>query len=104
MTTVKNKDAKNQTQNKNGSNSLWAYRKKRGLSQKQVAYLMGHKSTAHISHYERGEKLPSLQNALKLEAVLGGVFVSFLYPELFSRIRQEVHTRREALNRSQPFA
>ena len=90
---------KNQKQIRNYPNGLWMYRKKRGLSQKQIAYLMGHKSTAHISHYERGEKLPSLTNALKLEVILGGVFVSFLFPELFSRIRHEVHARREALDR-----
>ena len=90
---------KNQKQVRNYPNGLWTYRKKRGLSQKQIAYLMGHKSTAHVSHYERGEKLPSLANALKLEVILGGVFISFLFPKLFSRIQQEVHARRQSLNR-----
>lgn len=91
-----------QNQNKNqiptAPNKIWYYRKRIRLGQKQVAYLMGLKSVAHVSHYERGAKIPKLENAIKLEVVLG-VPLSFIFDDLASRIRKEVHARREAFNR-----
>ncbi|MDA2938741.1 helix-turn-helix domain-containing protein [Acidobacteria bacterium AH-259-A15] len=77
------------------------YRKRMRLGQKQVAYLMGLKSVAHISHYERGLKLPRLENAIKLEVILN-VPVSFIFPELTSRVRKEIHAKRKELNRFSP--
>ena len=41
-------------------------RKKIGLEQKQVALILGHKTTNQISRYERGTKLPNLKTAFKL--------------------------------------
>jgi len=70
------------------------------LGQKQVACLMGLKSVAHISHYERGLKLPGLENAIKLEVILS-VPVSFLFPQLTSRIRKEIHSKRKIQMRFQ---
>jgi transcriptional regulator with XRE-family HTH domain len=77
-------------------NRIWLYRKRMRLRQKHVAYLMGLKSANHVSHYECGRKLPMLENAIKLEVILN-VPVSFLFPELASRIRKEVLKRREQL-------
>jgi transcriptional regulator with XRE-family HTH domain len=81
-------------------NKIWAYRKRMRLGQKQVAYLMGMKSVAHVSHYEGGLKLPGLKNALKLEAILS-VPVSFIFAGLSSQIRREVNSKRMALDRFQ---
>lgn len=47
-------------------NNLFLMRKKIGLEQKQVALILGHKTTNQISRYERGAKLPNLKTALKL--------------------------------------
>jgi transcriptional regulator with XRE-family HTH domain len=63
-------------------NRLWTYRKKKGLSQKRVAFLIAQKTSSQLCHYERGDKRPNLTNALKLE-ILYHVPVSFLYRDLY---------------------
>ena len=50
-------------------NRLFLVRNKNSLQQKQVANLLGHKTTDQISRFERGTKLPSLQTALKLAII-----------------------------------
>jgi transcriptional regulator with XRE-family HTH domain len=73
-------------------NRLWLARKRRGLEQKQVTYLLDHKSINQLSHYEQGERLPSLENALKLE-IIYGVPLRFLYKELSAKLEDEVWQR-----------
>ena len=75
------------------NNRLWTLRKKCHLGQKQVAHLMGLKSVANLSRYERGEKLPGLENALKLEFILG-VPIRFLFLEMSNQIQRQVFARR----------
>ena len=53
---------------------------------------MDKRSSAHISHYEKGRKLPSLRNALYLSAVIGCP-VEVLFSQLFNQIRKEVFER-----------
>lgn len=48
------------------TNQLLRARMKKSIGQKNVAVLLGHKSSAHLSQYESGERLPSLKTALKL--------------------------------------
>src|SRR5262245_56925839 len=79
------------------NNRLWIYRHKLRLGHKQVAYLMGIRDVANISRWERGEILPSLTNALKLEFILG-VPVRFLFHELSADIQQRVTSRRERMS------
>ena len=62
------------------NNALWRVRKSRGLGQKQVAWLLRHRSSNLISSYERGERTPNLETALKL-AVIYGCDVGDLFPE-----------------------
>ena len=50
-------------------NHLFLIRKKNALEQKQVALLLGHKTTDQISRYERGARLPNLKTALKLQII-----------------------------------
>lgn len=76
-------------------NCLRLYRKKQGLSQKQVAYLMGFKATTSISRYEHGAKQPSLDNALKLE-IIYHTPVAFLFDGLHWELKHEIQKRREA--------
>ncbi|MGH8633274.1 MAG: helix-turn-helix transcriptional regulator, partial [Burkholderiales bacterium] len=52
------------------TNRLWRYRKIRELSQKDIARLLGHKNTAHVSRWENGTKTPTLENALLLAHIL----------------------------------
>lgn len=56
-----------------------------GLTQKQLAQAMGHKSAHRISLWERGEKTPSLVNAIALS-----IICKRLVDDLFSNIRAEL--------------
>jgi len=71
------------------SNHLWIARQNVGLGQKNVARLLGHKSTSTISEYETGRLLPSLPTALRL-AVVYGRPITELYPDLYRAIQEEI--------------
>lgn len=73
-------------------NRLWLARKRRGLEQKQVTYLLDHQTIDQLSRYEQGARLPSLENALKLE-IIYRVPLRFLYQELFAKLEDEVWQR-----------
>ena len=55
-----------------------------GYTQREVARLLGYRSATHISAYERGKRLPSLETAIKLEVVLCAP-VAFLFPDIRRR-------------------
>ena len=46
------------------TNRLWRYRKERQFSQRHIARLLGHRTTARVSRWESGAKIPTLDNAL----------------------------------------
>jgi transcriptional regulator with XRE-family HTH domain len=75
-------------------NELKKYRKIRGLSQKEVAKLLGFKTTSRISQWEKGVGSPSMRNAFKL-STLYGVLVDALFIEFVRSIRQEVKQTKE---------
>jgi transcriptional regulator with XRE-family HTH domain len=50
-------------------NRLAFLRRRRSLRPKQVAALLGHKSTIPLSYYENGLRIPNIKNALKLAAI-----------------------------------
>ena len=75
-------------------NRLWRYRRRMGFSQAQVGELAGYLSGADVSRFERGERLPSLILALKLEAIYR-VPVAFLYHDLYLRLRDDIHAKEE---------
>src|SRR5438132_6048532 len=83
---------KNQTE----VNFILNMRRNRGLAQKQLAVLIGHKHTSMLSKYEHGRSLPPLQTALLLEIVLG-VRLPELYPELYQTLTRQVATRAKRL-------
>ena len=66
-----------------------------GFSQKRVALLLGHKTTTHVSDYERGRRLPSLKTALKLEIILR-IPIAFVYGEQYNILKRNI---REVENR-----
>ncbi|HZR82585.1 MAG TPA: helix-turn-helix transcriptional regulator [Candidatus Binatia bacterium] len=51
-------------------NYLRAYRKRSGLSQREMAFLLGCRSAAKISRYERYFRRPNLETALTYEIIL----------------------------------
>ena len=70
-------------------NHLFLIRKKMGLGQKQVALLLGHKTTDQISRYERGVKLPSLKTALKL-GIIYHIPIRILLYDYFEQCLDEI--------------
>ena len=75
------------------ANRLWKARKRRGLGQKQVAFLIG-KTIGEVSRYERGVRLPELQTILALE-IAYGVPLRVLYEDLYEQVRTEMRQRIE---------
>lgn len=77
-------------------NKLATFRRRRGLSQRKAAALMGHRNHAALWAYERGTVAPSLRAALKLEIILRTP-VAFLFPGLYESLRDEIRAKEEKL-------
>ncbi len=73
-------------------NNLWTFRRQNGLSQKRVAYFLGHKTSSQLSHYERGVKHPNLVNTLKLE-IIYHTPVAFLFDGLYRKLKEEIEAK-----------
>ncbi|MGH9657470.1 MAG: hypothetical protein ACRD96_02940, partial [Bryobacteraceae bacterium] len=58
--------------------------------------LVGYHTACEISRFERGERLPSLVMALKLEVVYQTP-VAFLFPELYVRLRDVIQAKDEEI-------
>jgi len=74
------------------TNRIWRYRKIRELSQKDVARLLGHRNTAHVSRWENGVKIPTLDNALALACIFEST-VEALFPERVAELRARIDAR-----------
>jgi transcriptional regulator with XRE-family HTH domain len=83
-------------------NELSIARASRGLSRKNVAHIFGHKRTSQIGKFERGNRLPSLTTALRLE-ILYRRPVAFLFPELYMSLRDDIRIRETALKQQTLF-
>lgn len=77
-------------------------RKRAGLSQRDVAALLGDRTVSKVSRYERRRRLPPLRMALAYEAILGRP-VSELFGGTFAPIRADV-ARRARVLLSKPLA
>jgi transcriptional regulator with XRE-family HTH domain len=77
-------------------NQIRLYRRKRNLTLRQVSGLVGLSSPSHLSHWEKGRKLPKLHNALKLSAIIGCP-IEILFIDLFNSIRAEIHQAKKSL-------
>jgi transcriptional regulator with XRE-family HTH domain len=60
-----------------------------GLTQREMARLIGTKSRTHISRLERGERSPSVESLIAC-LVLFGATASELFPYLYSHIEETV--------------
>ena len=69
------------------NNHLDIYRRRMRFSQRHVARLLGHKDYSAWSDYERGERLPSLANALRLGIILR-MPVEFLFRRLHDELAE----------------
>jgi transcriptional regulator with XRE-family HTH domain len=65
-----------------------------------VAHLLGHQDASTLLNYERGERLPSLVNALRLGIILR-VPVEFLFPAIYDGLREGIRAEEERLAKPQ---
>src|SRR5437016_13669224 len=77
-------------------NYLKTYRKRAGLSQDEVAFLLGCRSGARLSRYERLARRPSLETAFAYEAVFG-VPARELFAGVYEKVEREVVKRARVL-------
>lgn len=66
----------------------------KGMTQRELAHILGYKSVSSLSHMERGRKLPSLKTAMMLEQGLQRL-IGDIYPGLYRPVRRSVGRRRE---------
>ena len=78
------------------ANYIRAYRKKSGLSQREVAYLLGCDTGAQVSRYERRRRMPPVQTALACQAVFGTP-VADLFAGTYETAAKEVKRRAQKL-------
>ncbi len=77
-------------------NYLRAYRRRSGLSQREVAYLLGCKNGAQVSRYERRRHMAPLRTALAFQVALGAP-VSELYAGTYESVAKQVRARAQSL-------
>jgi len=77
-------------------NCLRKYRKARGLKQKEVAKIMGLKSSSIISRWEKGNCMPSSFNIFKL-ALIYRTIVDALFIDQLRALKVSLHKREEEL-------
>jgi len=75
------------------ANCLRKYRKTRGLKQRQVANLLGLKSTAMISRWEKGDCFPDWENLFKL-AIIYSTMSEALYLDHVKVMKTEIQEKR----------
>ncbi len=80
-------------------NYLKTHRKRSGLSQEEVSFLLGSQSGAQLSRYENLEREPSLKAALACQAIYR-VPVSDLFPGIYTVVESQVKRRAFVLEQS----
>ena len=80
-------------------NYLRTYRRKAGLTQQEIAFLLGRKHSAQFSRYEKYHHVPPLHMALAYEAIFR-VPVSKLFAGVSDTVTREVDGRIDALKAS----
>jgi transcriptional regulator with XRE-family HTH domain len=79
-------------------NYLSMHRKRAGLSQDDVAFLLGCQHGTLVSRYERARRQPTLETALSYEAILG-VPARELFAGAFEKVEQRTGKRAQLLAR-----
>jgi transcriptional regulator with XRE-family HTH domain len=80
------------------SNYLKMFRKKSGLSQRELAELLGASSGSKVSRYERGTRLPSFETVLAYEIVFR-VALDELFKGEERALRAKIRKRAQHLSR-----
>jgi transcriptional regulator with XRE-family HTH domain len=77
---------------------LRTFRRRSGLTQEDVAFLLGVHDGAKVSRYERLSRRPSFQTALGLQAVFG-VPAETLLPVISAEVERKIVARAHRLSR-----
>jgi transcriptional regulator with XRE-family HTH domain len=77
-------------------NYLRSYRKESGLSQQEVAFLLGCEDGTVVSRYEKRRRLPPIETALACEEIFG-VPVADLFVGTRRSVRKDIAQRRMEL-------
>lgn len=75
---------------------LRGYRKSIGLSQHELASLLGCRSGAKVSRYEHFSRVPSVQTAIAYEVIFQEHLRS-LFPGLYGKVQDDVARRARSL-------
>lgn len=73
-----------------------SYRKTFGLSQREVARLLGSRQGSNVCRYERLRSVPSLQTVIAYEIIFRAP-MSDLLPELYAEVRNQISRRARTL-------
>jgi transcriptional regulator with XRE-family HTH domain len=71
------------------NNALWTIRNAQNLELKQVASLLGNKTTDSISRYERSISNPNLKTVIKLMLIYNSNLKE-MFPDMFECCRKEI--------------
>jgi transcriptional regulator with XRE-family HTH domain len=77
---------------------LRTFRRRSGLTQTELAFLLGAEDGAQVSRYERLSRKPNLRTALGLQAVFG-VSAEHLVPGIYAEVDRSVIRRARLLSR-----
>lgn len=77
-------------------NYLLTYRKRSGLSQREVAFLLGCQYGTKVSRYERHVRLPNLETALAFEVIYQTTSKK-LFEGIYREIEHQTHERAKLL-------
>ena len=77
------------SQSKKPNTALLRARRLRVLERKQVSSLLGYRGTQVLAAYERGERIPGLENAIKL-ALIYDSSLEAIFPGPYRIARQEI--------------
>jgi transcriptional regulator with XRE-family HTH domain len=81
--------------NLNHKNNLLQARRRSGLEPKQVAFLLGKKTTDELYRYENGNYFPNLPTVLKLE-IIYRTPTRLLFQDLFETFKMEIDEKRKS--------
>jgi len=70
-------------------NYVRTFRQRFALSAKEVGALLGQRGPSAVCRYERGDRLPRLEEALALEVVFGQS-PRQLFPEFYEHVEERV--------------
>lgn len=68
---------------------LRTHRRVWGLTQQELASLMGFKSTTHLSRVEHGKRAPTVESALACQVIFG-ILPSAMFPHVYTRVEDRI--------------